>query len=151
MLIGFFGTGFVAMETPWRFQYVYQVRDGVEPWRPGLSLPLYEVMRSPSEENLVPEFRRTNHTAYLGVSEWNRHVGRENLQYDFPDGTELHLSSKLTEADRAYLVQEFMKQRGARSAAFWKSIVPWVLWALLPPVFVLSALWFGRRFAEAVR
>jgi hypothetical protein len=34
MLIGFFGTGFVAMETPWRFQYVYQVRDGVEPWRP---------------------------------------------------------------------------------------------------------------------
>jgi hypothetical protein len=29
--------------------------------------------------------------------------------------------------------------------------VPWVLWALLAPVFVLSALWFGRRFAEAVR
>jgi hypothetical protein len=148
--VGLIGYVAVFLEVPRRFHYVYEVRSDVESWQEGRSpdrAPIYDVMRSPAQEKLSPEFLPIGETATLGVSEWNKHVDEGPiLEFNFFDGTTLHLSSLLTQQDRDYLVAAFWDERWSRWALWATVATPWIVAALLPPLLLLGALWLVRRF-----
>jgi hypothetical protein len=140
----------VFLEMPRRFQYVYQVRSDVESWQEGRSperVPLYDVMRSPVQEKLTPEFVPTNDTAQVGTNEWHKHVDEgPMLEFYFFDGTKLHLSSRLSDEDRQYLMAAFWDERWSRWALWASVATPWIVAALVPPLLLFGALWLGHRF-----
>jgi hypothetical protein len=142
--------GYVAvfLEVPRRFEYVYQVRSDVESWQEGRSperAPIYDVMRSPSQEELTPDFVPAGHAAERAVSEWNKHVDEGPLlEFYFFDGTELQLSSLLSEKDRDYLVAAFWNQRWSRWSVWATLATPWIVAAVLPPL-LFFGVWLVRR------
>ena len=140
----------VFLEVPRRFYYVYQVRDDIESWQEGRSpetVPIYDVMRSPSREKLTPEFRRTDEGPDPNASEWIKHVDEgPMLELNFFDGTELHLSSLLSDEDRRYLVDAFWDERWSRWSLWASLAAPWLVAALVPPMLAFAALWLGQRF-----
>jgi hypothetical protein len=147
--VGLMGYVAVFLEVPRRFEYVYQVRSDVESWQEGRSperAPIYDVMRSPSQEELIPDFVPAGHAAERAVSEWNKHVDEGPLlEFYFFDGTELQLSSLLSEKDRDYLVAAFWNQRWSRWSVWATLATPWIVAAVLPPLLVLG-VWLARGF-----
>ena len=139
--------GYVAvfLEMPRRFQYVYEVRSDVESWQEGRSpdrAPIYDVMRSPAQDRLTPTFVPV--TDMAGGNEWHKHLDEgPMLELFFFDGTELNLSSLLSEADRQYLVTAFWDGRWSRWSQWASAAMPWLVAALLPPVLLFVALWLA--------
>lgn len=145
MLVGYVA---VFVEMPRRFQYVYEVRSDVESWQEGRSpdrAPIYDVMRSPAQEKLAPTFVPVSDVA--GTNEWHQHIDEgPMLELFFFDGTELHLSSRLNEEDRRYLVAAFWDERWSRWSQWAAAAMPWFVAALLPPLLVLAGFYFrGKR------
>jgi hypothetical protein len=147
--IGLIGYVAVFLEVPRRFHYVYQVRGDVESWQEGRSpdrAPIYDVMRSPSQEELSPEFLPIGETTAVVANEWNKHVDEGPiLEFNFLDGTTLRLSSLLTEKDRDYLVAAFWNERWSRWSRWATVATPWIVAALVPPLLLLGILWLFRR------
>jgi hypothetical protein len=143
--------GYVAVfiEMPRRFQYVYEVRSDVESWQEGRSpdrAPIYDVMRAPAQEKLAPTFVPVSDVAQAQTNEWHKHIEEgPMLELFFFDGTELHLSSLLSEQDRQYLVAAFWDGRWSRWSQWASAAMPWLVAALLPPLLVLAVLWSSRR------
>jgi hypothetical protein len=127
------------------YQYVYVMRSDGKPWDQDWKKPLYEIMRSPSKENLPVSFSELE---WRYREEWDKDVqaGRTH-KVDFPDGTVLYLNSSLTAEDRNFVAKAFWDQRWKR----WVSqIWPWFFGLVLPPTFLLIMgqvlLWVGRGF-----
>ena len=147
----------VFLEVPRQFRYVYQVRSDVESWQEGRSpdrAPIYDVMRSPAQEKLHPGVpsQSTDIVTRAGTNEWHKHVDEgPMLELFFLDGTELHLSSLLSEEDRQYLMAAFWDERWSRWS-LWASIAtPWIVAGLVPPMLLLAALWLGRQLQASMK
>jgi hypothetical protein len=148
--VGLIGYVAVFLEAPRRFQYVYEVRSDVESWQEGRSpeyAPIYDVMRSPAQEKLRPQFIPIGALLQAGANEWHKHVDEGSmLELFFLDGTELHLSSLLSEEDRNYLAAAFWDERWSRWSLWASLAMPWIVAALVPPALLLGALWLAGSF-----
>ena len=129
-----------------KYTYVYQLRAGIDPDdMEDRSRPLYEIIRSPSDEKLDSEFDLVR-SEYL--SDWDEYAEEGKLKIvEFPDHSKLYLSPALTEADQTYLSQQFWDQRPIR---WTKAVEPWLAAAALPPIIVLllglGTVWVIRSF-----
>ena len=128
-----------------KYSYVYQLRSGIEPDNTDWSRPLYEIVRSPSAENLDSEFDFVG-PEYLSDLDKDAQEGKMNV-IEFPDHSKLYLSSALTEPDQTYLSRQFWDQRSARLI---KILEPGLTVAVIPPTFFfllgLGTLWVVRSF-----
>jgi hypothetical protein len=132
------GREFVSDELGHRYQYVHAVRADAPPWEAGLTLPFYEIFRSPAAEKLPTQF---TWFGYQGVDDWNLHLGsRQWNQIDFPDGNTLYLEKALSDADQAYVKQQFWAQRGARQAEWNRHMRPWFAVAAMLPALLFGLL-----------
>jgi hypothetical protein len=136
--------GYVATDATlhYRFEYVYDLRDGVTVKSGEPARPLYELVKSPSEVKLPVRFVPLG---YLGVPRLRDHEGRR-VEFVYPDGYVLHLSRNLTEQDQEYVKEAFVQQRYLRDAVRRSALQTWLMILVLPPMFVLGALWIGTRF-----
>jgi hypothetical protein len=146
--VGLMGYVAVFLDVPRRFQYVYQVRSDVESWQEGRSpdrAPIYDVMRSPAQEGLTPQFVPLSDSSHADANDWYKHIEEgPMLELPFVDGTELHLSSLLSETDRQYLAAVFWEGRWERWSHWAAVATPWIAAALLPPLLLLGMPWIAR-------
>ena len=135
---------------PAHYQTEFPLRPGLEPWQPDwrtsdpLRRPLYEIIRSPSAENLPLTFRWRG---YGWGAQWNQHIhAREMPRYRFPSSETLDLPAELTEADRDYVQRVFWDQRWRR----WKETLgPFARTAIFLPLGALVVLWLVPRLKIA--
>jgi hypothetical protein len=127
----------------WKWQHLHQSRTNIGEidW----SLPYYEIMRSPSAENLAVTF---DELGYQYVQVWDQSVKDGKLTIiEMPDRSSLYLNTHLTERDQEYLSKAFWDQRWWRYASFAKVWVPILVG---PPIvlFILgwAILWVCRGF-----
>jgi hypothetical protein len=127
---------------PAHYQTDFLLRADLEPWRQGewttsdpLHKSLYEIIHSPSAENLPVKFQLR---FYQGAI-WNQHIhARELPRFTFPSGETLDLPADLTDADRDYIKKAFWDQRWKR----WKQTLrPFARAAVYGPLGVLALLW----------
>jgi len=150
------GTGIIAYNSIpreisfWRWGYINEVRDDIDPEKVDVSRPYYENMRSPSDDRIAVTFYELE---YQLPSEWDKAVkaGKVALK-KMPDRSSLYLDPRLTEADQEYLADSFWSQRWWRySSLAWS----WVPYFVLPPVILLifgwAILWVCRGFKTASR
>jgi len=111
-----------------------------------LPRPLYEIIRSPSQERLPVVFQPRGQQ---GGSQWDHRLNiGQWVPREFPDGAKLWLQPALAEADKNYIAQQFWNQRWSR----WDMLLrPWLPSALIPPLGLLLALWAARAVAVIVR
>jgi hypothetical protein len=138
---------------PGKWEVFYTLRDdvGAPPATPytvdtPLPRPLYEIIRSPSQEKLPVVFQPRGWQSgspwdyRLNVGQW---VPRE-----FPDGSKLWLQPALSEADKTYIAGEFWNQRWSR----WDTLLrPFLPSALIPPLGLFLALWAARAAVIVMR
>ena len=74
---------------------------------------------------------------------------RPLLEHRASDQTRLFLSEKLTAADRAFLLDAYERQRGARRMAWLKIMTAWLMMVVLPPAFLFAVVYLGSRFRFA--
>jgi hypothetical protein len=113
-----------------KYSYVYQLRTDIDPDNTDWSRPLYEIVRSPSDEKLDSEFGFVD-PEYLSDLDKDAKEGKMNI-IEFPDHSKLYLSSALTEADQTYLSRQFWDQRSVRLL---KILEPGLAAAAIPPTF----------------
>jgi hypothetical protein len=128
-----------------RYSYVYQLRPDIEPDSADWSRPIYEIVRSPSDEKLDSQFDLVDPVYF---SDWDEYTTEGKLKIiEFPDHSKLYLSHALTEEDQTYLSRQFWGQRSFR----WSNILePWLVAAALPPTIALllglGTSWVVRSF-----
>lgn len=130
---------------PTGYQTDFPLRADLEPWKRGewatsdpLRKPLYEIIRSPSAEQLPLKFQLR---FYQGAT-WNQHIHARALpSFSFPSGETLDLPAELTDADRDYIRKAFWDQRWPR----WKETLgPYAEAAILLPLAAFVILWVVR-------
>jgi hypothetical protein len=130
------------------YQYVYEMRSDVpDPNKVDWNKSLYDLMRSPSKENLSPKFDQLD---WQYLSEWEKGVENGAMQrLRYPHG-KLYLSMGLTPADRTYLAEHFVEQRWRRWA---EMLLPWLGWMLIPPAVLFcigcALFWVARGFKRS--
>ena len=93
----------------WKWQYVHEARTNTLPGEVDWSRPYYEMMRSPSAENLAVTFMKLE---YQYTQEWDQFVKDGKLKIvKMPDDSLLYFSTDLTEQDQLYLAKAFWDQR----------------------------------------
>ena len=129
----------------WEWQYVHEARTNTLPGEVDWSRPYYEMMRSPSAENLAVTFMELE---YQYTQEWDQFVKDGKLKIvKMPDDSLLYFSTDLTEQDQLYLAKAFWDQRWWRYVSFIKF---WGPVLVVPPIvlFILgwAILWVCRGF-----
>jgi len=132
----------------WKWQYVHEARTNTLPGEVDWSRPYYEMMRSPSAENLAVTFMELE---YQYTPEWDQFVKDGKLKIvKMPDDSLLYFSTDLTEQDQLYLAKAFWDQRWWRYVSFIKF---WGPVLVVPPIvlFILgwAILWVCRGFKTA--
>jgi hypothetical protein len=133
---------------PAGYQANFPLRTDLEPWNSAwpaggpLRHPLYGIIRSPAADHLPLKF------TWRGYSDgpWNEHIHARDLpRLTFFGGETLDLPAELSEADRAYVKQQFWDQHWKR----WKEVLgPFVEAAVLVPLGALAILWAARRLTR---
>jgi hypothetical protein len=138
---------------PGKWEVFYTLRDGIgEPpdtpygLNTPLPRPLYEIIRSPSQERLPVTFQprgwqsRSQWDYRLNIGQWEPR--------EFPDGSKLWLQPALTDDDKNYIAGVFCAERWSR----WDMLLrPWLPAALIPPLGLLLALWAIRALVVIVK
>jgi hypothetical protein len=125
---------------PAHYQTDFSLRADLEPWKrewtvsDPLHKPLYEIIRSPSAENLPVKFQLSGYQGAI----WNQHIHARMLpSFTFPSGETLDLPADLIDADRDYIKKAFWDQR-------WKQTLrPFARAAVYGPLGVLALLWIA--------
>jgi hypothetical protein len=129
-----------------RYQYVYVLREDVEPWEVNWERPLYEIMQAPSQVQAPPMFSEVD---WEYVEQWDREVESGSMLL-IHDAGKLYLSAALTPDDRRHLTEAFGNERWKRWG--W-ALLPWVGIVVGPPVALLmlgaALLWVIRGFARS--
>jgi hypothetical protein len=110
------------------------------PWNTDWSKPLYEIAFAPGKGNFPDDFAPVDDNV---LPEWDKDP--RLFKVEFPDGSNLYLSTQWTEEDQNILGREFWGQRWSR---YFAKIRPWLTWALGPP---LALLILGLAFAWVLR
>jgi len=120
----------------WKWSYVQQIRTNTLLQEIDWSRPYYEIMRSPSAENLAVTFRELQ---YQYTQEWNQSVKDGKLKIvKMPDDSSLYLSTLLTEQDQQYVAKAFWDQRWWRYFSFIKF---WGPMLVVPPIVLFVLGW----------
>lgn len=131
-----------------KYQYVYVMRSDVpEPNNVDWKKSLYELMQSPSKDNLAVTL---DLVPYQYISSRDEDVNKETeVRVDFPDGSKLYLSSGLDKGDQTYVSAAFWDQRWVR---WGKEGLPWLAGAIVPPILLLLLgsflFWVFRGFVR---
>lgn len=138
---------------PGHWEVRYPLREGIgEPPAENYTVstplprPLYEIIRSPSAEQLPVVFQPRG---IQGISAWDTrlNVGQWEPQR-FADGSKLWLQPALTEADRRYIADAFWRQRWSR----WRTLLqPWLPTAAIPPLGLFGLLWAVRQLVLTIK
>jgi hypothetical protein len=122
----------------------YQPRGVVKAGVTDTKKALYEVIRSPSAENLSVKFLEL---------EWSQETEFDKdkimIKRTLPDGSRLFMHMDYNEQDRGYIEKQFWDQRWSR----WAPVAGvTAMWALIPPIMLLilgyALMWVGRGFAK---
>jgi hypothetical protein len=134
-----------AKISQWKWQYVHEMRKGIEPSKVDWTRPYYENARSPSAEKLAVNFHELGREY---IEQWDKYAkeGAVTMNF-FPDGSLLYLEGYLTAEDRNYLERAFWDQRWSRYAEIAKT---WAVVLAGPPIALFfvgwALLWVGRGF-----
>jgi hypothetical protein len=132
----------------WKWQYVHEIRKGIESSKVDWTRPYYEIARSPSAEKLAVNFHELGREY---IEQWDKYAKEGTMTVrPFPDGSLLYLEGYFTAEDRTYLERAFWDQRWRRYAEIAKT---WAAVLIGPPIalFILGwgLLWVGRGFKAA--
>lgn len=130
-----------------RYQYLSVLRDDV--WKlKDWNKPLYELVKSPSEDHLAPQFAQLEPTYW---SDWDNKASAGELKiFSYPGDAQLYLASGWTDRDQRYIRDAFEASRWQRWALL---LSKWAAGAVIPPALLfilgLALLWVGRGFSNA--
>lgn len=125
------------------YQYVERLK--VQPWEVDWSKPYYETRRSPAETDIgFAEIEPRYLQGWLDRVKAGRMV-----ELGYADGSNLYMSAQLTSADQKLIDQAFTDGELVRHLS---KLMPWLLWAGLPPLALLllglAVRWVARGFGQ---
>jgi hypothetical protein len=110
-----------------RFQAAGDIVGGKSASQVDWDRPFYEIIRSPSRENLTVAYAPVD---YRRWREWD--TNDKVISFDYPDGSRMYVQLGYDDADRNYLRQQFWEQRFSR----WSKAAAIILAIVLaPPLF----------------